>query len=165
MDVSADELAGLVDLFDALTRAELRTAAAELAFKAEGEFEPDAFDEDVAAALRSYHLLEAPAGAVAGQPSGADADPAWLVPGPLAYPTLPDEAADLPHILDAEERTVDREAVARAAEARFLADAARAVEAGDPERVEALRDASYELETWGGLDLGAARDRLDAAAE
>jgi hypothetical protein len=163
MEVSRDELAGIVDLFGALTRSELQDAAAELAFKRDGEFEPDAFGADVEAAIRSYHLLEAPADAVSA--TTADPDAGWLVPGPIAFPELPDAAADLPHILDVDDRAVDRPAVARAAEERFRADAAAAVDAGTPERLAELRDVSYELESWGGVDLSAVRDGLDAAVE
>jgi hypothetical protein len=165
MELSRDELAGIVDLFGALARAELQDAAAELAFKRDGEFEPEAFAADVEAAIRSYHLVEAPPAAVTGPAPDASDDPRWLVPGPIAFPDLPDDAADLPHILDAEDRTVDRPAVARAAEERFRADAASAVDAGDPARLAELRDVSYELETWGGLDLSALRSGLDAAGE
>lgn len=164
MDVTADELAGVVDLFGALTRAELQTAAAELAFKRDGDFEPEAFADDVAAARRSYHLLAVPSAAVAGEPSEADAEPTWLVAGPLAFPELPEDATDLPHILEATERRVDREAVVRAAEERFRGDAATAVSAGDEARMAELRDVSYELESWGAVDLDQARARLDDAA-
>jgi hypothetical protein len=163
MEVSRDELAGIVDLFGALTRSELQDAAAELAFKRDGEFEPDAFGEDVEAAIRSYHLLEAPPAAVSGATAGAD--PRWLVAGPIAFPELPDDASDLPHILDVDDRAVDRPAVARAAEERFRADAAAAVDAGDTERLAELGDVSYELETWGDVDLSALRSGLDDARE
>lgn len=165
MDVTADELAGVVDLFGALTRAELQTAVAELAFKRDGDFEPEAFAEDVAAARRSYHLLAVPSGAVAGEPSEATEEPTWLVAGPLAFPELPEDATDLPHILDVSERRVDREAVVRAAEERFRADAAEAVASGEVARVAELRDVSYELESWGAVDLDETRARLDDAAE
>lgn len=163
MDVTADELAGIVELFGALTRAELQTAVAELAYKAAGDFEPDSFAEDVEAARRSYHLLEVPPTAVDGEPLEADDAPSWFVPGPLAFPELPEDATDLPHILDIDERTVDHAAVDRAAEERFRADAAAAVDAGDADRIAALRDVSYELEAWSAVDLAAARERLDAA--
>jgi len=163
MDVTADELAGVVELFGALTQAELQTAVAELAFKAAGDFEPDDFAADVEAAGRSYHLLSIPPTAVDDDPVEADEEPSWLVPGPLAFPELPENATDLPHILGVDERTVDPGAVDRAAEQRFRADAAAAVDAGDVDRIATLRDLSYEIEAWGGVDLAATRDRLDAA--
>lgn len=165
MEVSRDELAGIVDLFGALTRAELQDAAAELAFKRDGAFEPEAFAADVEVAIRSYHLVEAPSAAVTVPKPDAAEDPDWLVPGPIAFPELPDDASDLPHILDVDDRAVDRPAVARAAEERFRADAASAVDAGDPERLAELRDVSYELETWGSVDLSTLRSGLDSADE
>jgi len=163
MDVTADELAGLVDLFGALTREELQAAAAELAFKADGDFEPTAFADDVDDAIHSYHLLAVDAAAV--DDGSVDGDATWLVAGPLAFPDLPDGAGDLPHIMDVDQRTVDRAAVGRAAEERFRGEAATAAESGDAERVEDLLDVSYELEAWAPVDLAAARERLDAALE
>lgn len=179
MDLSADELAGIVDLFGALTREELQEAAAEVSFKRKGEFEPEAFAEDVDDAVRSYHLLRVDAEAVdgpgrddggddgkdGGGDGGGPDEGDWLVPGPIAFPTLPDGATDLPHILEATDRTVDREAAGRAAEERFRADAASAAEAVDDDRIAELLDVSYELEAWAPVELGAARDRLDAALE
>lgn len=169
MEVTADELAGVVDLFGVLSRAELQRALAELAFKREGEFDPEAFAAAVEDAVDSYHLLAVHEAAVqsageeaANAADGADAEPAWLVAGPVAFPDLPADAADLPHIMDVGERAVDREAVGRAAEERFRVDAAAAVDAGDPDRIAELLDVSYELEAWAPVDLAAARERLDA---
>lgn len=159
--LSADELAGVVDLFGALTRAELQSAAAELAFKRDGECNPDEFATDVGAAVNSYHLLVVPAAAVDGEATPNDSDSEWIVPGPTAFPELPADAADLPHILDTGDRTVDRAAAARHAEERFRADAAAALHAGENDRIMTLRDVSYELEAWAGVDLGGARNRLD----
>lgn len=176
MEVSGDELAGVVDLFGALRRGELERALAELAFKRDGEFDPDGFAEDVDAALDTYHLLAVDRSAVerdadgsaadARSPGGDEPDPdeaTWLVAGPLAFPELPDGATDLPHVMEPDERGVDREAVARAAEERFRTDAASAAESGDTDRIAELLDASYELESWAAVDLSAARERLDAA--
>jgi hypothetical protein len=165
MEISRDGLAGIVDLFGALTRSELQSAAAELAFKRDGEFEPDTFGAAVDAAIRSYHLLEAPPEAVSGTTADADGDASWLVPGPIAFPELPADASDLPHILDVDDRDVDRPVVARVAEERFRADAAAAVDAGDSDRLAELGDVSYELETWGDVDLSSLRSGLDAAGE
>jgi hypothetical protein len=162
MDVTADELAGVVDLFGALTREELQAAAAELAFKADGDFEPDAFADDVDDALHTYHLLAVENDAVEGTDAG---EGPWLVAGPIAFPELPEGAADLPHIMDLAERSVDRAAAGQAAESRFRADAATAVESGDADRIAELLDVSYELEAWAPVDLAAARERLDAAAD
>ncbi len=162
MDVGADELAGVVDLFGALTRGELERALAELAFKREGEFDPDEFGDTIDAALDSYHLVTVDDEAVSSV-DGSDSE--WVVVGPVAYPELPDDAADLPHIMDASEREVDRPAAGRAAERRFRADAAAAVEAKDDVRIAELLDVSYELEAWAPVDLDAARSRLDTASQ
>lgn len=153
--LATDELAGVVDLFGGLTRAELDEALGELAFRAGVEPPPD---DAVDAAVREYALVAYPRG------EGEGADP-WLVPGPAAFPTLPEGAADLPHILDIESRAVDREALGRAVEERFRGDVARAVASEDAALVERLLDVSYDLETWGPVELGDLRERLDAVRE
>jgi hypothetical protein len=164
MDISGDELAGIVDLFGALTPADLRRACVELAFKRGEDRDPADFDGAIEVATETYHLLSVPVDeAVDGDTATAGED--LLVPGPAAFPELPEGAADLVHILDAEERSVERDRAATAAERRFRAEAAAAVEAGDREAIRRLLDVSYELETWGGVDLGATRGRLDDALD
>lgn len=154
MDVSGDDLAGVVDLFDALTREELTRAFVELAFKRGEETESAAFGPAIEAAVDAYHLVEVDTDA---------ADERLYVPGPVAFPTLPEGAADLPHILDVPDRSIDDEALASAAKSRFTADAEEALEAGDPERIEQLVDVSYELEVWAPVDVEAVRTRLTEA--
>lgn len=158
MDATADELAGVVDLFGALTRTELGEALAELAFKRGEDYDTEAFDADIHEALRSYHLVAVPA-----EETGVNASEPLLVAGPVAFPELPDGATDLPHILDAEQRTVSRDAAAGAARNRFLSDAADATQGDDADRMETLLDVSYELEAWGSVVLAEVRDRLDDA--
>lgn len=153
MDPTPDELAGVVDLFGALTPEELCEGLAELAFKRGEEYDPDAFEEHVDDALRSYHLVAVE----------ADAEESLLVVGPAAFPELPDGATDLPHILDVPERDPDHETAGTAAARRFRGDAATAIDDGDANRIRALLDVSYELEAWGGVDLSAARERMDDA--
>ncbi|MFB6128762.1 MAG: hypothetical protein ABEJ47_03275 [Halorhabdus sp.] len=153
MDLSADDLAGVVDLFGALPPTTLRDALAELAFKRGDDRDPASFEDDVASAVESYHLLELPG------------EEPLLVAGPVAFPTLPEGARDLPHILDVPDRSVDRERLATAAERRFRRDAGQAVAASDPDRIETLLSVSYELEAWAPVDLAETRDRLDDALE
>jgi hypothetical protein len=171
---SPDDIAGVVDLFGALTRAELRRALSELAFRQGAERDPEAFEAAIEAAVDSYHLVAVPADALGNDALGDDAsgdggehdgEADLLVAGPVAFPTLPEGGEDLPHIMDAPDRQVDREAAAAAAEEQFRADAAAAVGAGDTGRVGTLLDVSYELEAWGPVDLGETRRRLDAARD
>jgi len=151
---TGDELAGVVDLFGALTPDELRDALAELAFKRGEAVEENAIDEAVDDALSDYYLV------------AVDRDGATLLAaGPAAFPTVPDGGEDLPHILDVPEREVDRAALVEAAERRLRADAARAVDADDADRIERLLDVSYDLESWGATDVGDVRHRLDDARE
>ena len=154
LDVDGDALAGVVDLFGALTREELGRALEELAYK-QGVEPPDAGVVD--RATERYAL-------VSYEPDDVDGTGELLVPGPSAFPSLPPGAGDLPHIMDAVEREVDREAVERAAEERFRADVARALASGDDELVGRLLDVSYDLDAW-GLDLAELRERLDDARE
>jgi hypothetical protein len=155
MELTHDELAGVVDLFGALSRAELVTAGEELAFKRGADFEGGNVD----AALSTYRLVAFDSDAVVEQ----NPDERLLAAGPTAFPTLPEGAEDLPHILDVEARTPDRAALGAVVEERFRADAARAVRDDDRERIERLLDVSYDLETWAPVALDGVRDRLDAA--
>jgi len=152
MDPTADDLAGVVDLFGALTREELRRALSELAFKRGADL--DDVDARIDDALTSYHLIDV-----------EDGDRTLLVPGPTAFPSLPEGADDLPHIMDDAGHAVEEADRMQAVETRFRSDAAAAINDGDQERVEDLLDVSYELEVWGDVDLETARERLDSAAE
>ncbi len=142
IDLSPDELAGVVDLFGALTRPELKTALVELAFK-QSEDPPD--ESLIDTAIESYHLVKS-----------EDA----LTVGPTAFPVIPDGGTDLPHIMDIESRKVDRDRLGRAVEERFRTEAARAVATEDEEAINRLIDVSYDLETWGPVELANARELL-----
>ncbi len=158
LDLSLDEAAGVADLFGGLTRTELTEALQELAFRRGVEPPPE---ERIDQVVRAYALVEYPRDDEGDTP---DAEP-LLVPGPSAFPTLPEGAADLPHILDIESRAVDRERLGRAVEERFRGEVARAVADEDEVLVGRLLDVSYDLETWGPVELGDLRERLDAARE
>lgn len=158
-----DDLAGIVDLFGALTREELDEALSELAYRRDEEVPEDAVDEALAAfALVAFEPDDAD-GVVDGTGDGEAGE--FLAAGPAAFPTLPEGAEDLPHILDVDQRNVDREVVGRAAEERLRAEAARAVSSGDADRAGELLDVSYDLEAWAPVTLAAVRERLDAARD
>jgi hypothetical protein len=143
-----DEVAGIVDLFGLLTREEAETAIAELAYR-RGQEPPE---EAVNDALSSFALV------------GVDRDgERFLAPGPAAFPTFPDGAEDLPHILDLDDRSVDTDRRVDAATARLRTEAVCAVTVGDAERATELIDISYDLEAWGDRDLSGIRAFLDAA--
>jgi len=156
-----DELAGVVDLFGALTRPELAAAVRELMFK-RGESPPEpAVERAIDDAVEGYVLVDAAPRLV--EPPPASDDPLLAV-GPAALPAPPDGAGDLPHILDVPARTVDRDGLADAVRERFTREAARAVDAGDRDRIGGLLDACYDLEAW-GIDTGPLRNRLDDALD
>jgi hypothetical protein len=170
----ADELAGVVDLFGALSPPEVTAALAELAYRQRGAVDDDRLAslaaEAVAWAVERYYLVEyAPGDGVdaAAERAGADADDAETDPlvtvGPVAFPTLPDEAEDLPHILEFETRSVSRDSLARAVETRLRGDAARAVVAADEARIQHLFDVTYDLEAWASVDVREVRERLEDA--
>lgn len=153
MDPTPDDLAGVVDLFGGLTRAELHDAFVDLSARSGADPDQRALDGRIDAALAEYYLLAV-----------EHDDGRLLVPGPVALPTLPEHAEDLPHMLDVEERSVDHEQVARTAEERLRADAAVAVRDDDGDRIEALLDVCYEVDAW-GVDTAGIRDRLASAVE
>ena len=145
-----DEVAGIADLFGALSRPDLETALSELAYR-RGEAPPEGA---IDGALAAFALV------------GVDRDgDRVLAPGPTAFPELPDGAEDLPHILDADRRSPDRNPLVDAAVARFREDAVRAARREDAARAAELVDVSYDLEAWGARDLSGLRDRLDAVGE
>jgi len=167
-----DDLAGVVDLFEWLTRAELSRALSELAFKQRSEVDDEAIAAAIDVAVAEYALVPAPpaalseAGAgsseeaVADPADGDDADAVALAVGPAAFPSLPTDAEDLPHILDVPERGVHRETLSEAVLERLSADAVAAIEADDAERLEVLADVTYDIEAWASVDAGAIRERI-----
>lgn len=154
MSTTHDELAGVVDLFGALRRAELTAALDELAFKRGQDVDESALRSTVEAAIESYAL-------VVYEPAAGDTDEPLVAVGPTAFPTLPPNAEDLPHILDDERREVDRDRLAEQVSRRLRREAEAAVDAGDTERAAELLDVSYDLEAWASVDAGAVRAVLD----
>lgn len=150
-----DEVAGVVDLFGAVTRAEFDAAVEELAYRRGDDVPGDALEP----ALAAYTVIPFDP-ETTELAAGADE---LLAVGPAAFPTLPEGAADLPHILDVPARSVDRAALAPAVESRFRADVARAVQADAEAEIRRLLDVSYDLEAWGPVELAGLRDRLDDA--
>jgi len=153
MELSGDDLAGVVDALGALTRAELGEALTELAFKQGDEVDPEEFNGLIDAAIDEYQLIR-----ITGQ-SGEE-DPLVIV-GPSAFPTRPAGTQDLRHILDIDDREIDRERAGEAATDRLREEAALAIETGDTETIKTLIDVSYDIEAWAPVTLGEVRDHLD----
>lgn len=165
MDATADELAGVVDLFGGLTRTELERALSEAAFRDGGQSVlEEVLEEEIEAALEAFALVQYdPDG---NDDLGEDAPTeSLLVAGPTAFPSVPDAAEDVPHILSIPPRSLDREALGAQVHQRFQEETAAALEEGDEDRIRALVDVSYDLEAWAPIDLAAERERLDGALE
>lgn len=156
MTATGDELAGVVDLFGALTREELSQALTELAFKQGAAVDDAAVTDAIETAITDYVLVEYKA-------KGGDANSeSLLTVGPAAFPTLPPNAEDLPHILDYEKRAVDRDRLAEQVQTRLKAEADEAVAADDADRAAVLLDVSYDLEAWASVETDAIRASLSA---
>ncbi|MFC6752639.1 DUF7109 family protein [Halorubrum tibetense] len=167
-----DDLAGVVDLFGSVTRAELSRALSELAFKRRTEVDDAAIAAAIDVGVAEYAIVPTPRSAVSvdGDPvdptdpdddsTGSDRDPTFLAVGPAAFPQLPEGAEDLPHILDVPDREVDREALSDAVLDRLSADAIDAINAGDTERLETLADVTYDIEAWAPVDAEPIRERI-----
>jgi len=154
MHFDGDDVAGVADLFGGLRRSELGDALAELAFRAGGDDDPAAHADAIDDAVADYFLVAADDG---------DGDDPLLVPGPVAFPKLPEGAADLPHILDVPDREVDRAAAADRLGERLREEARAVAERGDSERAATLLNVTYDAEAWAPLDLDGVRDTLDGA--
>ena len=165
-----DDLAGVVDLFGWLTRAELSEALSELAFKQRAEVDEAAIDAAIDLAVAEYALVPAPSGALSGDEGEADGDrtaaeSTALAVGPAAFPTLPEGSEDLPHILDVPDREVDREALADAVLERLREEAVEAIGEGDDARLETLADVTYDVEAWAPVDVDPVRTRILAEVD
>jgi len=159
MSDTKDELAGVVDLFGGLTREELEQALVELAFKQGKEVEREAFAAEIEVAVEDYHLVEA-------DWDGEDHDAeTLLVSGPAAFPTVPENGEDLPHILDVPDRELDREGLGESVAERLHEEARTIAAAGDVERAQELLDVSYDLEAWAPVEADRVRETLDRAFE
>lgn len=151
MDPTADELAGIVDLFGAVTDDELGRALDELAARTgESALADDAVAAAIETALESFTLLA----------YEVDGEPGYAV-GPTAFPELPAHAEDLPHILDVPHRSPDAAELGRVAGERFADEVADAIAADDTERARELLDLSYDVEAWAPVELADERSRLD----
>lgn len=148
MELSGDELAGIVDQFGALRPSTLRRAIHEAAFRAGEDLEQETIQTWIDEAHAKFTLLSVELD-----------DGEYVVPGPRAFPTVPAEATDLPHVLDVDSVQVPGDAIETGVRNK-LAAAASGVE--DPDRVEELIDVTYDAEAWAGTDLADVRDRLQA---
>ena len=153
--VDSDDLAGVLDLFGALTPAELESALEELAFKRGESVDPDAVGTAVDDAVASFAVVRY-------QGDGRT----LLAPGPAAFPTLPPNAEDLPHILDVPDRDVDPEAAGAAVADRLRSAAAGALDADDEAEMRRLLDVTYDVEVWSdAVAVDEVRGRLDDALD
>ncbi|MFB6300905.1 MAG: hypothetical protein ABEH65_11660 [Halobacteriales archaeon] len=150
MTPTHDELAGIVDLFGGLTRAQLRDAVEELAFKQGESVEQGDLDDRIDRACRGYYLLAVPAETISDRPD--EASP-LLVPGPVALPSLPTYGEDLPHIMDPDQQLIPIEAKAAALREQLEADVQAAVEDEATTRAETLLDVCYAAESWGPVEI------------
>lgn len=146
---TADELAGVADLFGGLTREELGAALREVAFKAGDSVDPGTFDGHIRRAVQAYALL------AVDHEAGR-----LLIPGPVAFSALPDGAADLPHILDVEPREIPTALRESRIRDRLATETARAVEQHDADRAAVLLEVTYDAETWASVELESIRERL-----
>lgn len=179
-----DDLAGIVDLFGALTRPELERSLDELAFKQGRDADAEALSRAVDGAVANYYLVafdgdsdDDAAGSDADSNTNADAETELLAAGPVAFPSLPPNAEDLPHILDVPDRDPDRETVAAATADRLRDEADEAVADADEsdgaldeetrDRLRELLDVTYDVEAWAGdaVETDDVRSKLDAALD
>ena len=160
---SPDELAGVLELFGALTESEFQRAVNEAAFRTGRDVEDDALAVRVDDATDSFHVVRVEPDAVPRVVPDLDGDDAAYVPGPRAWPTEPEGAEDLPHILDVDVRDVNRDALAVRVRRQLRAGIEQAAAAGDADGLQELLDVTYDVETWADVDLDDTRGLADGA--
>ena len=159
MNATADELAGVVDLFGGLTRPELEQALSEAAFRADGQsVDESALEAAIDDALETFALVEY-------ERRVDDERQPLLVAGPTAFPSVPEHAEDVPHILDIDRRRLDRDALGEQVYEQFVDAVETAVDAEKGDQLRQLLDVSYDVEAWAPVDLASERDRLEASLE
>ena len=159
MNATADELAGVVDLFGGLTRPELEQALSEAAFRADGQsVDESALEAAIDDALGTFALVEY-------ERRVDDERQPLLVAGPTAFPSVPEHAEDVPHILDIDRRRLDRDALGEQVYEQFVDAVETAVDAEKGDQLRQLLDVSYDVEAWAPVDLASERDRLEASLE
>ncbi|WP_224332509.1 DUF7109 family protein [Haloprofundus halobius] len=168
MSRTYDDLAGVVDLFGALTHGELESALDELAYKQGSSTDVKALTEAVDGAVEEYYLVEYVATAddrsvETSEPNRRAAeDRTFVTVGPAAFPSMPPNAEDLPHILDVPRREVDRGALGEQVRERLAAEVETAADEDDEDRLERLYDVTYDLDAWAPVETDEIRERLDA---
>jgi len=160
---SPDELAYVLELFGALTASEFKRAVGEAAFRVGRDVDADALAARVNAAADSFHVVRVEPDAVDRVVPALDGDEAAYAPGPRAWPTEPDGAEDLPHILDIDARDVDRDALADRVRHQLRAAVERAAARGDADRLHDVVDVTYDVEAWADVDLADTRGLADGA--
>lgn len=174
-----EEVAGIVDLFGALTRSELRRALSELAFKRGTEIDDGTVAATIDRAIREYVLVDVTESmdAIARDGSGGpDADTSsdgnvdadhgtLLLAGPTAFPVLPPNAEDLPYILDVPDRGIDRSRAGKHVKRRLNEEVEAAIAAGRNARLETLLEVTYDLETWAPVEVDDVRERIEKAID
>lgn len=161
--LSADELAGVLELFGALTESEFQRAVRETAFRAGRDVSEDGIAERVNAAAESFHVVRVAPDAVLEVVDGLDDSEAAYVAGPRAWPEEPEHGEDLPHILDVDARDVDREALAGRVRQQLRAAVEQAAARGDADRLHDVVDVTYDVEAWADVDLADTRGLADGA--
>jgi hypothetical protein len=161
--LSADELAGVLELFGALTESEFQRAVRETAFRAGRDVSEDGIAERVNAAAESFHVVRVAPDAVPEVVDDLDDSEAAYVAGPRAWPEEPEHGEDLPHILDVDARDVDREALAGRVRQQLRAAVEQAAARGDADRLHDVVDVTYDVEAWADVDLADTRGLADGA--
>lgn len=140
-ELSAAEIAGIADLFEGLTRDELKTAIQELSYRQDTEYTD--IEGHIDSAIAKLVLV----------PVEMDDGTCFLAPGPAAFPQIPEGGEDIPHILDIEPRDIPREKIGTAAEEHIRQQAAHAIATEDSERAAEILDRSYDITAFAPVDI------------
>jgi hypothetical protein len=141
MKLTLDELAGAVDLFGGLTRDELIQGCEDICARSGEVIDFELMDEKIENAIEKYYLIELK-------------ERGLLVIGPVALPKLPEGGEDLPHLIQVENRSIDKKEIEKVVFERIEEEIKNNSLEEDLESLEILLDICYDIEIWssGGME-------------
>lgn len=148
MKLTLDELAGAVDLFGGLTREELIQGCEDICARSGEVIDFEFINDKIENAIKKYYLVELK-------------ERGLLVIGPVALPKLPEGGEDLPHLIQVENRLINKKEIEKIVFERMEEEIKVNSFEEDLESLERLLDICYDIEIWSSGGIEEARKALE----